>query len=183
MSWDPISRPQDYILLASEKSPGLAEIVGANSPRKWDERKGYGFSGAIVVFRGLGLSHFSVKLRLYTQIDWDNWHDWKRLVDKPPPPTPAKGDGGSSGFKRPRGMDIQHPLLADLGIHSVVVEDVLVPDQTDDGEWTIEIKFIEFRQPVFALSKPVAAQATPVDPDQAEIGRLNDQANSLAGPP
>ncbi len=171
MTWDPLAQPVDYILLAGEKSPGLADVRMADSPRRWDERNGYGLSGATVVYRGAGLSHFSVFLRLYSQTDWANWHDWKRLVDKPPV------------GKRPRAQDIWHPLLEDLEIKSVVVEDVLQADQTDDGEWTIEIKFIQFRRPVFALAKPEASTATPADPVEAQIGELTKQVQQLAGPP
>lgn len=171
MVWDPLTQPIDYILLAGKKSPGLATVTLADSPRRWDERNGYGLSGATVVYRGAGLSHFSVTLRLFTVQDWADWRAWKSLTDKPPL------------GKRPRSLDIWHPLLEDLEIKSAVVENVLQPDQTGDGEWTIEIKFIQFRQPKFALAKPEGSTATPVDPVEQEIGQLTSQFQTLAGPP
>jgi hypothetical protein len=168
MTWNPLDEPVDYIVLAGKKSPGLADVVGANAPRRWDERKGYGLSGAVLIYRGLALSQFSVRIRLYTTADWDAWSTWKALVDKAPLGTRAKA------------MDITHPFLEALGIVSVVVDDVLQPEQTGDGEWTIEIKFREYRGHTFTLSKPEGSTATPADPVEAEIGRLTDQFQRLA---
>lgn len=175
MVWDPINEPQDYILLVQQKSPGIAEVVGASSVRKWDEPSGPGISGARSVFMGRPLAHFSVKLRLYTAEDWAAWHAWKPLVTAVPKRRGAKGkDTGA--------LDISHPLLAEVGISSVAVEELKAPEQTDHGEWTIEIRFIEFRPPHFgALAKPEGAAATPVDPiEQNVIKPLLDQYNALA---
>jgi hypothetical protein len=179
MSWDPLGQPAlnqtptkpevgDQIWLAQRWSPGLCDISGANSPREWEERKGYGWSGAVVVFRGTGLARFSVKLRLYTADDWLGWSTFKPLVDKPPP------------GKRPRAMDIWHPILVDQGIYSVVVEDLGQTEQTAEGEWTIEIKFVEYRFPKYALVKLEGTQATPDDPNEIKIARLTKEAADLA---
>jgi hypothetical protein len=140
--WNPITEPVDYVLLADQRSPGLAELQKASSPRRWDERRGYGLSGARVVYRGIALSHFTLLLRLYTVEDWDAWHEWKALVQRAPDQT------------RPRALDFSHPITDELGIRSVVVENVLQPVQTADGEWTIEIGLIEYRTPTPALLRP-----------------------------
>lgn len=168
MSWDPITTPVDHILLAGQASPGLAEIVGAGSPRKWEERAGYGLSGARNIFRGVGCAKFSVKLRLYSAQDWANWYAWKPLVDKPPLGSRAKA------------LDIWHPYLEALDIKSVGVEDVSQPEQTDNGEFTITIKFVEFRQLKAALSKPEASKATPADPIDTLTKQLSSQVQELA---
>ena len=136
MSFDPLTDPVDYILLANRRSPGLATVAGASSPRRWDKRKGYAQTGARVVFRGIDLSSFVVTLRLYTRQDWADWHEWRPLVQRPPV------------GERARAQDIWHPILEDLGIKSAVVEDVGQPRQTGDGEWSIDIKFIEYRRPL-----------------------------------
>lgn len=168
MSWDPITSPVDHIELAGKRSPGLCEVIGAGSPRKWDERRGYALSGATVVFRGIGLARFTVRLRFYTPEDWAAWYAWKPLVDKPPL------------GKRPSALDIWHPLLEAQAIKKVVVEDVGQPDQTEDGEWTVEIKFIEFRRPQIALAKPEGSKATPADPVEREIERVDAENKTLA---
>lgn len=174
MTWDPITDPCDYIRLAGVKSPGIADVVGASSPRDWDIRKGMGLSGAFSVFTGVSLAKFSVKLRLYTVEDWHLWYAWKPLVDKLP--TRRGGGGKDSGV-----LDIWHPLLEALDIKAVAVAEPMQPEQTDHGEWTIEIKFIEFRYPKIALAKPEAAAATPVDPiEEKVIKPLMEQFQSLA---
>lgn len=176
MAWNPITEPCDYILLAQQKSPGLATVEGASSPRKWDEREGYGISGAFSVFRGRGLAKFSVKLRLTTEQHWADWAAWKKLVDKLP--TRRGGSGKDTG-----NLDIWHPLLEDVGVTSVAVAERLQPVQVVDGEWTIEIKFIEFRRPKLSLAKPEGAAATPVDPiEENVIKPLLQEFQRLAGP-
>jgi hypothetical protein len=164
----------DYILLAGQQSPGLVEVVGASSPREWDKRKGYGVSGAYSVFIGQDLSEFAVRLRFSTALHWAEWATWKKLVDKLP--KKRFGSGKDSGM-----LDIWHPVLEDVGIKAVGVADRKAPEQTADGEWTIEIKFIEFRRPKLSLAKPEGAAATPVDPVDEKIGGLLKQLDALAG--
>ena len=164
MTWDPLIEPADQLWLQQRWSPGLCEIDGANSPREWEERKGYGWSGAIVLFKGIGLAHFTVRFKLYTSQDWIDWSLFKPLLDKPPI------------GKRPRAMDVWHPLLVDQGIYAVVVEDLGQATQTADGEWTIEVKFCEHRMPKHSLSQPDGAAATPVDPYDQRIQQLVDDA-------
>lgn len=171
MTWNPLDEPMDKIWLAQQWSPGICDISGANSPREWEERKGYGLSGAIVIFRGVGLAHFSVKLRLYTTQDWNEWAAFKPLVDRPP------------YGRRPRALDIWHPILVDQGIYAVGIEDLGQPDQTADGEWTIEIKMVEYRFPKYALAKPEGAAATPKDPFEEQIEALTARAAALLAEP
>lgn len=152
MSWNPIDQPRDWVKLGGQRTPGLCDISGAGSPRRWDERESYGYSGATVVFHGLKLAHFSLRLRFYSAQDWEDWYAFKPSIDKPPL------------GKRQGPLDIEHPLLSQVGITSVVVEDTLSPMQTADGEWTVEIKLIEYRPLKFAIAKPDNTAAKPVDP-------------------
>lgn len=168
MTWDPINQPIDKFLLAGKVSPGLCEVTGASSPRKWDELDGYGLSGARLRFRGIALSHFSIDVRLIDDVDWVDWYAFKPLLDKPPLGQFAKS------------MDIFHPHLHDLGIASVVVDDMDQPVQTEDGIWTVTIKFIEWRVPKVTIASPDGAVATPADPEQAHIEQLLQQRNALA---
>jgi hypothetical protein len=173
-AWNPIVAPCDYILLAGQRSPGLAEVRGASSKRRWDEREGFGLSGAFSVFKGRGLASFSVFLRLYTEQDWRDWYAWKPLVDRLP--TKRSGSKTDTGA-----LDILHPYLEALDIRAVGVAEVMQPDQTGDGEHTIEIKFLEFRHPKLTLAKPEGSEATPVDPIERDvIAPLTKQFNELA---
>lgn len=174
MAWSPIEQPCDYVLLGGKRSPGVAEIVGASSPRQWDEREGFGLSGAWIIFRGRGLAKFSIVLHLLSQADWDAWTAWKPLVDKMP--TRRAAGGKDSGA-----LEIWHPHLEALDIKAVAVVEVMQPVQDDLGGWSVEIKLIEFRRPKVALAKPDGAAAGP-EPDPIEenvIKPLVDMARGL----
>lgn len=170
--WNPLDEPQDWVDFAGQISPGLADIEGASSPRSWDERDAYAVAGAFLVYHGKKLSHFTVKLRLYTAEHWDGWHAFRPFISAlPRRGVPAKA------------IDITHPLLAMVGIKRVVVEDVIQPVQTDDGEWTVEIKLIEFRPPIVSQAKADGAKATPADPEDAILEENKQQIAALAQDP
>lgn len=168
MTFNPNTDPIDYILLANQRSPGLAVVKNADSLRRWDERRGYALSGARVVFRGIGLAKPIVTLRLLSTADWDAWHAWRPLVQRPPV------------GERAHAKDIWHPILEDLGIGSVVVENVLQPKQVADGEWNIDIKFIEFRLPVPTLETIGESDERSDDPVDRYIEDLSGQVQALA---
>jgi hypothetical protein len=166
---NPLTNPIDYILLAGERSPGIADVEGAATPRKWDSAQGYGMSGAVARYTGDELSEFSVKLRLYSDDDWLRWDFWKPLVAKAPIGT------------RPKALDIWHPFLEELGIKSVVVKNWKQPIQSADGEWTIEIVFLQYRKPRAQSSKPDGAKSATTDPYDQRIEQLTGQLKELAG--
>jgi hypothetical protein len=166
--WCPLTEPIDFVTFAGHRTPGIAEISGAGSPRRWDERESYGFSGAFVVYHGQNLSHFSVRVRLITEQDWIDWYGFKPIIDRVP----------LGKIQRP--VDIVHPLLGMLGIHAAVVEDVTQASQVEDGIWEVEIKCIEYRSPRLALAAAKGAQATPGDPEDARIDEQQKQNAALA---
>ncbi len=170
MTFNPELAPVDYIILSNEFSPGLAVVSNANSPRRWDIRKGYALSGARPVFRGVDLARPIVTFRLLSFEDWNEWHDWREKVGLQRPPL----------GERARAKDIWHPILEDLGIVSVVVDDVLQPVQVADGEWNIVVKFIEFRRPVFTLESIGSSEERATDPVDREIIALTEQVQVLA---
>lgn len=170
---------QDYIELGGMTSPGRATIVNAGSPRTWDKRKGYGFSGATLVYTGDDLAEFDVLIDLWDKSQFQAWDDFaKKTLEKPPI------------GQRPKALDIKHPILnrSPTKITSVVVLDVLGPDQDEDGLWTYRIKFSAYRAPKPALGKPNASipSVTPKVPtaqDEAEkkIQALLAQQKALGG--
>lgn len=157
MTWSPLTDPENKISLAKRETPGICDIDGLGSPFEWEERGGYGLSGATVVFKGKKLAHFSIKFRLYTTQDWTDWYAFKPFVSRLPI------------GKNARGLDIEAKLTEMLGIKSVVIEEIVAPTQTGDGEWTAELKVIEYRAPTFTLAKADGSEATPEDPVDAEI--------------
>jgi hypothetical protein len=176
MSWNPLTQARDYVLLAGQKTPGYAEIVGAGSVRNWDERKGYGMTGAISIFTGRGLAKFTIRLRLYTEADWQGWNELKPLIERMP--KRRYGEGKDSGA-----LDIWHPTLEGLDIRAVGIVKLAAPEQTGDGEWTISIDVIEFRRPKIALAKPDGPESpTPLDDiEEKWIKPLTQQVDRLLG--
>lgn len=170
MSWNPISEPVDFVILAGQRTPGIAEVQGFHSPRQWDERKGYGLSGATLRYRGIGLAKGKLIIRLTTEQDWADWHDFAPVVKRPPV------------GERAHALDISHPLLEQLDIRAVVVEDVGQPTQDDRGTWTIVIELKEYRKPVVQLSTPDGAATTPEPQTEGQriIQRLTAQVQELA---
>lgn len=158
MTWNPISEPQDFVLLAGQRTPGLAELTGFDSSRRWHVRKGYGLSGATVVFRGIDLAEKGkLLIRLTTEEDWADWEAFAPLVQRPPI------------GERARALDISHPITDGLGIRSVVVKNVHQPTQTGDGEWTITIELIEYRRPEYALARPEGSEAQELDAAERQM--------------
>lgn len=177
---------QDYIVLAGYKSPGVCEFVQPpNSPRNWDERKGYGYSGAFIVYTGDGLGKFRVAFKLWddpqtpTTSQWSDWTDFaNNALAKPP-----KG-------QRPKSLSIKHPAISlpPINITTVVVEDVTGFTQDDLGLWTCTVDFKEYRAPLPVLGKvqnaipPVkAAIPTAKDAGDVAIQQLTKQFLELAG--
>lgn len=169
MTWNPNEEPVDYVELGGQRTPGLAEIIGAGSPRQWDEARGPGLSGARLRFRGLRLSHFILRIRLFTTADFEAWESFRDVVQRPP-----LGE-------RPRAIDIVHPITAGAGIRSAVVEDVSQLVQTDDGEWTVEIKLIEHRPPVPAAAVVDGSSQATTDPRERRNEAAAAELASLLG--
>jgi len=163
----------DFVLISGERSPGLCTVVGADSPRKWDVRNGFGLSGAWTIYLGIGISTFSIKFRLYGQRDkspdWLAWNKFEAAVLMKPP-----------NNKRPKTRDIWHRELERLKIKSVGVANVKQPVDLGKGEWEVEVELIEYRLPKLTMSKPEASQAKPTDPVDKEIEALTAQLDALA---
>lgn len=135
---------QDFILLAGQKSPGRATVTSAGSPRTWDKQKGWGFSGATLIYTGDDLPDFDVVVDLWDQSHWTQWNSFARVLEKSP-----------TGIK-PKALEIIHPLLnrAPLKITQVVIRDVTQFEQSAKGLWTCRIQLTAFRAPKAALGKP-----------------------------
>lgn len=169
---------QDYIILAGVRSPGVCRFTkSANSPRSWDVRQGYGFSGAYVVYTGAGLAKFSIAFDLWNGDQFSApWLQFAALLEKP-----------KRGVKL-RGMGIVHPRLqmAPWRIKDVVVEDVTAFESTDEGLYTAVVDFLEYSPPKPVLVKPTEAipgitlaAPTASDNADAEILALRSQRGAL----
>lgn len=184
---------QDWILLGGQKSPGRANVINASDPRKWDERQGYGYSGAFLVYMGDKLSDVDVIITLWdepsplpgaTILSPNQWQDWATFAK-----VLVKAPVG----QRPKALGISHPLLSTppLSISAVVVVDVtqfIQGEGEDSGSWSCMIRLKAFRAPIPVLGRPNQAippkgLAVPVPADGAdlEINTLRGQRDGLAG--
>lgn len=167
MAWNPYSAPVDYVLMSGKRTPGIASVWGAGQPLKWDERAGYGYSGATLWFIGAGLSHFEVRIELRTEQDFDNLSTFLPILAAP------RGT-------RPKVIAIWHPFLEMLKIVAVAVEDVSQPTEKDPGVYEVVIKLAQWRRPKLTLVKPDASKAAVTeDPIDKYIETLTDKVDDL----
>lgn len=177
MSLDPIAEPVDHIVLGGQRSPGTATIQGAELVRRLRERRAFGVAGATVVDQGAQLCHFEVVLKFTTSADFRAWDAFKALLVRP-------------AQRSTQGVDIEHPLLEDLEIRSVLPEGRSQFVQDDNGGQSVTLKFCEFRRPVPVLAVPdttVAHRPPNGSPEQdienltAEFDRAVDPESYPAG--
>jgi len=168
-SSDPIANPSSfyYVLMGGNRTPGIAHVEGnSGSPRKWDERGGYGLTGSTLVFTGKGLAAFDIILELYTSQDWKDWNAFRKTLDLTPQAIS-------------KGLDVVHPFLSDYAVTKCVVLDIAWPKQREDGAHEILIPCKAFRKVKFALSKPDSAQAKPTDPVDAQLALKESELSAL----
>lgn len=171
---------QDHIVLAGQVSPGLAAVRGCSSPRNWDVQKGYGLTGATVIFTGEGLATFDVDIFAWEPEHFTAWEIFARLTLVNPPIG-----------ARPTAMFIQHPQVNDppISVSDVVVTNVTQWEQGEEGGlWARTISFLQYRKAKPALIKPLGGVpgdplkiAPPIDPEQIEIQRKSAEIAKLAG--
>lgn len=183
MTANPLVNPEawDVCSLGGVDLPGLCvECAGASNPRKWEERAGYGQSGATVVYTGDGLAKFPITLHFWLPEHFDQWEaikgDLMPKMQRPAPFSPPPATKAS---------DIAHPSpdYLPMPISAVVVEEVAVPKQVEPGLFEITIKVIQYRKPTGAGAVPDGAKDKPADkPDAADqmIKDLTDQIGKLA---
>jgi hypothetical protein len=169
---------QDYVLLNGAQTPGLAYPTKAGAPLTWDERKGYGTTGASLIFMGAGLSEFDVQVWLWKPEHFVLWEVFAKscLVD---PPAGA----------RPTSMPIKHPLLTlpPIAITQVVKRDCSQFEQVDDGLWACSIMLKRYRAPRPTLIKPFEGPpgspegvAPPASPEEQTVQNLGKQIDGLS---
>lgn len=171
MPWNPLSQPIDKFVMAGLVSPGIGSVEKASSPRKWDEVAGYGASGSILIFHGKRLVPFDAVVRLYTEQDWLDWDAFKPIVLRPP------------YGEIPKAIDVWHPWLQLFDVRSCIVQDVLQPEEIDNGGYRIVIQCLEYRRPKRALAAPIASDPKPTpstDPGDIIIEKLLKQIDELA---
>lgn len=172
----------DWVSIGGQKSPGIATVKGGASLRDWEQRKGYGLSGASSVYTGDSLSDFEIEFKIWDNADlrgsmFTEWYLFAQVLRKVP-----RG-------KRPKSFTIFHPMLAEVGITRAVVTKVGQFSQDKDGIFTKTVNFLEYREPTPILAKPKGAIPNAAEPPadatsaaDLQIQALRAQLAGLAGP-
>lgn len=173
---------QDFVILGGGRTPGIA-TVEVERPQGWDERQGYGLSGAYAIPTGAPLTRPIVRVKLWTGAQYALWKTFAATYL-------ARAAVVVPGTRTTKALAIVHPILNDppFLIQAVVVENVKAIPQTDDGIWEYEIHLLEYRAPQPALGKGDAVippaggyqLQTATDRQNAENDRLAQSFASLA---
>lgn len=147
-SWNPLSQPQDYAILAGQRTPGVCRVEGFANRARWDIRQGPALSGARLRYKGFEPAQGKLVLTLTTVQDWADWWAFAPTVRRAPV------------GERATHLQIEHPILASLDIRAVAVASVTQPAPVDErGTWSIEIALIEYLEPLPAVSTPKGANS------------------------
>lgn len=165
---NPIVLPEnwDSFVAFGMESPGICQITGAARKSGWDVKKSKGAKGAVITYTQDEVAKFSAKLLMWLPEHFEAWDVFRPKLAF----DPVKNKQSTS-------FDIYHPALSDLGIKSVVVEEVSQITPEGDGLFSVTISFIEYLPPpkVNAVKTPAGSSGnsggkTPGDkPKDAEM--------------
>lgn len=151
--WPPENGSHDYAKFS---------IKGAKRAYKWEIQDGLGIQGAVEVYRGWTPQPFTIEFFLWDSELYRQWLDFQPLFQY---------DATKQRTQQP--IKISHPMLANLGIRQVIVEDIGAVEMVDAASrmFSVTVSLREFFPP-----RPVAASS----PDAASTGDPNKPAASPA---
>lgn len=151
----------DAVIIGGIVSPGKATVAGFARAYEWDVKKGKGSSGATITAQGEAPAKGTITLTLWEggfgpdgRDHFAEWDAMRQLLAQP------------SG-KTITAHDIFHPYLQDVGVTSIVVEELGTVEPKGGGLYEVAIKALEYKPPkktggTPGKSKPVTAKADPV---------------------
>ena len=169
-TFDPFAHPQDYVLIGGQRTPGIAEIVDADAIRRVIERRGFALSGATARDQGRTLTPFKIRLTFTSSADFEAWDVFRPLLARPP-------------GRATTALDIAHPIFELAEIRAAIPKKTGQPTQVRDGEWVIELEFLEYRNPQPA-NDPISSAAGVVTPGNGSAELHAEAAlDAFAGAP
>lgn len=172
----------DSIQIGPDVCPGKVTVENGKRPSGWDERKGYGLSGATLWPVGDPLGHFAILIELWDENDYDPYLAFYKKYLAPE----AKIVPGS---KIQPGLNVTHPVLHQLGLQQCVVIDRDALTKDDYGLWSQRIYFKQYRKPKPAPQPPIATipaaaapQPTAQSAQEKEAVALSNEYQGLVGP-
>lgn len=126
---------QDFVLINGKKPPGLSIPSNAAMKLTWDKQKGWGYTGASLIYTGQDLSDFTITFVIWEKSHWKDWGDFVSVLEKP-----AAG-------KVPPALTVRHPLLnrAPIRIEKCVINEIGQWEQGETGLWTCTGSFTDWR--------------------------------------
>lgn len=137
----PIATPQDYdvVKIDGVENPGIIApggISGFKRETEWDVKKGKGTKGGTMTLSQLPPAKGSIKFLLWSDFHFEAWDTIYRARFKFDPTKKTKN-----------AVDIFHPALAKLDIHSVVTESIGPETPEGKGLWSITVELAEYLPP------------------------------------
>jgi hypothetical protein len=165
---------QDYIVIGFDTSPGKATIVNGQLPSDWDERKGYGLSGAFLWPKGDSLGSFSILFELWDEDDMPAWAAfYKKYFSQ-------SAKLIIPGSYTPAALTIVHPVLLQVGMQECVVTGREVMRNDGYGLWSQVIHFKQYRKPKPAPQPAIAAIPGHAAPQPTAQSQLQKDNQALA---
>lgn len=176
----------NYFIIGGTRSPGKASLIEAKKVFGWQINKGFGLTGATVVPSGDELVEAAFLIEIWDARDVPDWDDFAARYL-------SKALVGAPGGVTPMALGILHPSLngPPLNVAKVVVKEVNPLLNDGLGLWTTTVRFLQYRPPVPALSRPLAAipaaaATKPTAQDaadremQAKAATIQDLGNKLS---
>lgn len=143
---DPITNAAawDAVEVGGVEAPGICILSGWKRAHEWDQKKGKGGLGATITFVQRPPAKGSIEFLLWLPSHFVEWKEFRQQFKY----DPTK--------QEPQAVDIYHPSLDDIGIHSVVCEDIGAIIHKGKGKYSITVALLEYFPP-----PPKSAVGTP----------------------
>lgn len=158
---DPDGRCEaDALRVGGDYTPGLCVISKAGIPFSWDKRKGYGYSGAWLIFTGQDLSEFDTTFTIWREDQKQAFDVWKKTYLSKQPAQPQLNSAMLPNVPKPKALGVFNPILAELDIEKIVPRNIGQWRRltgASNGKWERTISWWQFRPPLPFLGKPKEA--------------------------
>lgn len=148
---DPITNPEAWhvIEIGQSVSPGVCKIGEFKRAFQWDVKKGKGTLGGTITFVGRPPAKGTITFYLWTPDHFVAWDLFRPLLKYDPTKQAVQA------------VDIYHPSLADVDIHSVVVENIGNIMHEGQGLYSIQVDYLEYFPPpkTSAVGTPTGSSA------------------------
>jgi hypothetical protein len=140
----------DTITVAGLPAPGKWTLQKGDKEYGWQIRQATAMTGATVVPIGDPLVEPEFLIEFWDPLDYQAFKLFRTTYLKKPL---VAVTGSPTGLA----LGIDHPELKELGVSSVVVKTITPVLNDGYGVWSCKVKFLQYRKPLPALSKPDAA--------------------------